>query len=139
VTVTCQGCGVPIPPSKTRPRKWCSEKCRKGQYASKCIDCGATVNANGSAGTQPPDRCIACTSKLTGEARRKYEQMDAIAEAYLAGVSYRDIAFRFGVQEDTVHVTLWRMRNWYGYDLPHRYRLDANGRRLPTNRDRVAA
>lgn len=28
---TCQGCGAPLPPTRGRPRKWCSDRCRSRQ------------------------------------------------------------------------------------------------------------
>src|ERR1044072_550897 len=59
--MTCQGCGSELPPNKApgRPRKWCSERCRKAQYAGTCDTCGGATN-----GTTPsrgvPTRCATC-------------------------------------------------------------------------------
>lgn len=57
----CQGCGADLPPKTWRgpDRKWCSEHCRKSQYGSTCIDCGApTDGSNGR--ERAPERCMEC-------------------------------------------------------------------------------
>lgn len=41
----CEGCGTELPASlRGRPRKWCSERCRKSQYDLACVDCGGRVD-----------------------------------------------------------------------------------------------
>ena len=45
----CPGCGESIEGSHWR-RKFCSEKCRKAQYAQPCIDCAKpTPHSTGAA------------------------------------------------------------------------------------------
>ncbi len=66
---TCAGCGSALAPKKPtpqgggRPRKWCSERCRKGQYAGECIDCGAPTNGYAGPG-QAAERCPSCRIKF---------------------------------------------------------------------------
>jgi hypothetical protein len=61
--VNCQGCGVEIPPSRGGPaRKWCSERCRKSQYAGECENCGAPTD--GSYGrAKAPKLCKGCAEE----------------------------------------------------------------------------
>jgi hypothetical protein len=73
MTVTiCQrdGCDKQLPPSKARPRKWCSDRCRKLARAPGCVDCGRLVNTDGRV-TNPNERCVACagarTARLHGQ------------------------------------------------------------------------
>lgn len=42
----CAGCDTQLPPTKRggRPRKWCSERCRKNSYDLVCVDCGGRVD-----------------------------------------------------------------------------------------------
>ena len=42
----CQGCGGELPPPKKfgKRRKWCSEACRKAQYAGVCEVCGGPTD-----------------------------------------------------------------------------------------------
>jgi hypothetical protein len=62
--MTCAGCGQPIQRSGPHDhrRKWCSERCRKAQYAGACTDCGGPTN-----GTTPsrglPTRCGPCAHR----------------------------------------------------------------------------
>lgn len=57
----CAGCGGPLPPQKAgRPRKWCSERCRKQtMYGGTCRFCGATTNGYDGPGTAS-DVCKVC-------------------------------------------------------------------------------
>lgn len=63
----CAICGRSLAPNKApgRPRKFCSERCRKAQYDLVCVDCGGRVS-----GTDPgrrPDpsqpRCPTCAAQ----------------------------------------------------------------------------
>lgn len=68
---TCEGCGGPLAPNIApgKPRKWCSDRCRKRQYAGECVDCGGVTNANGSAGIIAAPRCSPCSHRREHEAR----------------------------------------------------------------------
>ncbi len=64
----CNGCGAALAPSvgRGRPRKWCSERCRKRSYDLACVVCGGRVD-----GTTPgkiPDIekpvCIVCAPRF---------------------------------------------------------------------------
>lgn len=61
----CQGCGTPVEQKpRTKPRKWCSERCRKAQYGGACVDCGASTN--GSDGRKETPRCAHCNGVKQG-------------------------------------------------------------------------
>lgn len=56
----CAGCGATLQPNRApgRPRKWCSERCRRRTlYTGICKSCGAETY-DGSA--SPSDECAAC-------------------------------------------------------------------------------
>jgi hypothetical protein len=58
--MTCATCNGPLPaPRRGRPRKFCSERCRKAQYAGTCDTCGGPTD-----GTTPSrgvaTRCAEC-------------------------------------------------------------------------------
>lgn len=59
----CVGCGATLPPRRVaRPRKWCSDRCRKlTLYARPCLDCGKRINTDGSV-TNAAERCINCNA-----------------------------------------------------------------------------
>ena len=66
----CQGCGAGLPEPKKPgpPRKWCSERCRKSQYAGQCVDCGRLTNGYDGPG-KASERCVPCAqAKQTAEA-----------------------------------------------------------------------
>lgn len=60
----CAGCPTELPPNKApgRARKWCSERCRKGQYAGYCVDCGAATNGSDGRGHRASTRCQSCAT-----------------------------------------------------------------------------
>lgn len=61
MSATCHGCGTTLPPSKgPRAKKWCSERCRKAQYAGACIDCGGATDGSNGRGPNASVRCRAC-------------------------------------------------------------------------------
>jgi hypothetical protein len=66
----CKGCGIELVIAAPN-RKWCSEQCRKSQYAHPCQDCGAP-RTNGS----DPNvrRCLACAAKASGEQRKVWDR-----------------------------------------------------------------
>lgn len=88
MTGVCKGCGGPLPASRGgRPRKWCSDRCRKSQYAQPCVDCGGPTK-DGSGGRVAEPRCVPCGNKLSGEKR-------SMTDEYLIGC-LRDFAERYG-------------------------------------------
>lgn len=61
----CAGCGAELPASKKRgrPRKWCSELCRKNAtYGGQCIDCGVSTSYTGH-GVEASERCPSCAKQ----------------------------------------------------------------------------
>lgn len=61
----CRGCRSPLKPSKSRPRKWCSGRCRKRTlYGGECVQCGAPTDGGRGPG-KAPLRCRACCSVWT--------------------------------------------------------------------------
>lgn len=61
-TLQCHGCGAGIPRRVKGgvQRKWCSERCRKAQYAGVCVDCGAPTSGSNGRGPAAPQRCASC-------------------------------------------------------------------------------
>lgn len=117
---TCHGCGVPVtqPEGRGRPRKWCSEKCRKDTcYAGVCIDCGGPTNGLKSGRNRESVRCDHCF-KTKNLARR-----ERILAAWNQWEPAWMIAEREGISETNVltivnqqrragrHVILHRKRN----------------------------
>lgn len=83
VMSACQGCGRELVANElyAKPRKWCSEKCRKRHaYGGLCIDCGARTN--GAAGKPTATRCRACSLAHQAENARwtRTTVIDAIRE-----------------------------------------------------------
>ncbi len=66
----CAGCTAELPPNKAPgpPRKWCSERCRKSQYAGRCVDCGKATNGSDGRGRRAPTRCQDCSSAYLRDA-----------------------------------------------------------------------
>ncbi len=66
----CKGCGAELQPSRApgKPRKWCSERCRKAQYGQACIDCGARTVFGRERERVDEPRCHPCSN----EHRRKW-------------------------------------------------------------------
>lgn len=59
-TVYCATCGTAILNAKGR-RRFCSERCRKAQYAGTCTDCGNPTS--GSEGRRAEPRCPSCAMR----------------------------------------------------------------------------
>lgn len=89
VSGACQGCGVSLTVNRgpSRPRKWCSERCRKQTlYSGECVDCGAPTNGSNGAGAAGK-RCAACAARHNHEERhwtreRIIEALRAFADQY---------------------------------------------------------
>ena len=80
----CLGCGELIKQPRSGRRKWCSERCRKQQYAGRCRTCGAKTNgSNGSA--RAASECLGCRSaRLHAERRWTPEAVIAAIRAHAA-------------------------------------------------------
>lgn len=66
----CRACGAELAPRSVprgRPRKWCSERCRKSQYDRACVDCGARIGGTDPA--KPSLRCRSCQDRHQHDAR----------------------------------------------------------------------
>jgi hypothetical protein len=91
--MNCAGCGDPLPPQKRgRPRKWCSQRCRRDTlYSGACVDCGARTSGNNGR-AKAPERCLAC--------RHEFERANAIwnreASSTRSGSSRRRTVARRG-------------------------------------------
>lgn len=110
-------CAAPLAPSRgNRPRKWCSEACRRTQYAGTCVDCGGPTD--GSEGrARAPERCASCAHDFL------YAERNArIFRWWEEGVHTSLIAAREGMTETAVQslVNTHRLRN--GVPLPLRRR-----------------
>lgn len=130
---TCAGCGVEIPPSKGGPpRKWCSERCRKGQYAGTCEKCGKPTNGYDGPGSAS-SRCGDCY--LIDHT--KTERNEKLVALWEEGASSAEIGRQLGMTANAVDswVDMQRKR---GRELSRRYlprgekvtRFEYIGRRL---------
>lgn len=80
----CQGCGTALPPQtwQGRARIWCSDKCRKTQYAGECIDCGKKLNGSDGRGPNAAKRCVQCAGIATGAEREIWTRDQIIARMH---------------------------------------------------------
>jgi hypothetical protein len=127
----CKGCGVPLPPKTWQglDRVWCSERCRREQYAGTCIDCGARTNGHDGPG-KASTRCIPCANRhirARGDradmvrARAKRERIEAM---WNQGMLLREIASEMGYSMGYLAAEMNTMRR-AGYRVPHRYKRKA--------------
>lgn len=74
-------CSNELPPNNGpgRKRVWCSDRCRRKQYAGTCVDCGALTNGHNGPG-KASVRCVPCSNRVTGDERRIWTA-DAVALA----------------------------------------------------------
>lgn len=110
---TCQGCGAELLPSGgNRPRKWCSERCRRRTlYAGTCIDCGGpTDGSNGRA--RAPERCAGCIAHLNDERDAR------ILEAWERGATGEHIAATEGLTYPQVRGVIEHRRRRHGVAIP---------------------
>lgn len=120
----CEGCGGELP-TQHGNRKWCSEKCRRNQYAGTCQVCGvATTGCDGPG--LAPDICQGCW------ATRFSERTERIIAAWNRWEPAWLIAEREGISETNVlsivdqrrqagqHVILHRDRNRTNWEAVER-------------------
>lgn len=118
--VNCPNCGDPLPPQRGpgQQRKWCSDYCRKQQYATgNCIACGKRLPYHGRAAPSEGRRCADC------EQSRNVERNRQIVAAWNEGQPEWYIAEQQGLTPGQVrgcvqqvrkrgeHVELHRQRN----------------------------
>lgn len=96
----CHGCGAELPPAKSsgRPRKWCTDRCRKDHsYRRFCLDCGDRLNGSDGNGPNASIRCPRCNNRRIAEMRTIWTRETVIA-------AMQRWADRFGEPP--------RIRNW---------------------------
>lgn len=78
----CKGCGVALPPTigTGRPRKWCSDTCRKRQYDLACADCGVRINGTTPSRLKDVPRCADCSRTRYWAEHKRWTQ-DSIITA----------------------------------------------------------
>lgn len=124
--VECAGCHELFPVRKKMAlnrAKWCSERCRRAQYSTPCIDCGAPTS-NGR-GKNASKRCARCGLIYTGALahERAIEHRERVERLWKQGLTMREMAEAMGWKLSTAHVAISRLRA-QGVDLPHRYSPD---------------
>jgi hypothetical protein len=113
-----EGCTNELAPTKAlgRPRKWCSDRCRRTQYSRECLDCGAALNGSDSAGRHL--RCRRCAglkhALLAGRAEAVLE-MWRLRET--EGLLNKEIAERVGRSASTIATEFQRLRA-SGFSVP---------------------
>ena len=140
--MTCCGtCGTSLPPAKPgRQRKWCSERCRKEQYAKACSDCGTRID--GTSPGKSTGRCHPCASKAQDHSQRPdvvkaREIRERIVTMWADGDKISEMARKLQINPDSLGVTMVNMRR-YGYDLPYR-RTDEQRERMRLGREAAAS
>jgi endogenous inhibitor of DNA gyrase (YacG/DUF329 family) len=118
----CQICGAELPSqSRGKPRKFCSEKCRKQQYSTPCVDCGAPTSGNDGHGPRASKRCLPCGSAHSANlAKSRGRERRALVERlWREGKLAREIGAILGWNGGAAatHISMLRAR---GYDLPYR-------------------
>lgn len=120
VARTCPGCGADLTGEHGR-RKWCSEACRKSQYAGACRDCGqATYGGRGRAAAA--EQCDWCFRKRNDERNRR------LVEMWEGGATAKEIGEVLDMSESAVGTWIDRERG-RGIPLslhrrPNRWRWD---------------
>ena len=120
----CKGCGSPLPPASGhgRPRKWCSEACRRRTlYAGRCADCGAPTSGSEGRGPRAPQRCQACAgTHAAARSRERAAPRRALIERLWAeGKTVAEIGELMGWSATARRSKISRLRQ-LGYSLPHR-------------------
>lgn len=127
--VECAGCHELFPVRKKMAlnrAKWCSERCRRSQYSTPCVDCGAPTDGSNGHGKNASKRCARCnltyTSVLAHE--RSLEHRERVERLWKQGLTLCEMAEAMGwknVQVAQVQISILRSK---GVDLPHRYSPD---------------
>lgn len=125
----CAGCENEVPPkapgSPGRPRKWCSENCRKRAHENEivgaCKDCGRGMPRRWVYDER--QRCRECY--LASSERRMEARAQIIADMWQDGLLIREIADAMGWEMSHMQVEFDRIRRRYPDLLPYRYRLSA--------------
>lgn len=114
----CHGCGAKLPPLKAqgRPRKWCSERCRKASYGDPCVDCGASTVYGAERARVPEPRCASCRVALD-HARRVDLVLAMLRLRRAHDLTNLEIARHLSIPVLTVATELSRMRA-LGFDFP---------------------
>lgn len=113
----CAGCGSPLAPSGgNRPRKWCSERCRKGSYGDPCVGCGMRTVYGAEAARVPEPRCAPCRIRHDQD-RRVASVLAMVDLRQSAGLTNVEIGHRLGISVLTVRTELHRMRA-LGFGVP---------------------
>lgn len=104
----CATCGSAFQ-GKARA-KFCSGKCRKAQYATPCVDCGASTS--GSEGRRPDTRCSKCANAhLLRVKAEKYEaKSQHVITLYNAGMPLKTMAAETGLNDAGLHSLIIRLR-----------------------------
>lgn len=120
---TCKGCGVELPPKtwQGRDRMWCSERCRKSQYAGACVECGGPTDGTVPGrypGRGAPERCRTCTEL------RNLERNEEIIKLWEDGWVELDIADKLGLRAAQVRGTISHARIRQGIPVSLHRRRD---------------
>ena len=139
----CAGCGKQLPPPKPHAHrlKWCSDRCRKAQYAGACIDCGSpTHGGDGRNGKKVAVRCRACSTVRTAamSAERGRVTQSRVEELWAQGLTATRIAEILGwkMKNPGSHISMLRTER--GYNLPHRYSAEHRAHMAVGVKERMA-
>jgi hypothetical protein len=117
MTNTCAGCGtelVAVRP-KVKPRKWCSERCRKASYGDPCVDCGTRTNYGAESARVAEPRCVTCRRRCNSD--RRVGLVLSMLDLRRQGLMNTKISAQLGINVFTVATELKRLRS-LGFDVP---------------------
>lgn len=121
----CAGCGNDFEYEyRGKPRKWCSEKCRKDSYGAPCPRCGRRMTGANGRGPNAPSLCRQCV-EADGEANSARQRQhgagrrEIVLRMWPQGASLREIAAACNTTVPTISTQVQRLRS-YGHDLPYR-------------------
>lgn len=118
MTRACETCGGDIETRGTR-RRFCSERCRKAQYAGACEVCGAPTNGYNGPG-KASRRCLEHAEPGLVQRERWLPRKQLLADLWHRGLTIPEIAAEMETSHNVVRKLAERMRR-QGWDLPYAY------------------
>jgi hypothetical protein len=120
----CAGCDQPVPPPSPRggrPRKWCSDECRRRAWDREnvVLFCACGMRIDPPSVRQGTTQCRRCF--LAAEERRVRERAERFAAMWADGRSLNEIADEFGWTRGHLSMEFNRIRQRWPGLLPYRY------------------
>lgn len=128
MTGVCPTCGGPTPLGKSgKPRKWCSDECRRSFYSQPCPGCGRPMSGSDGNGPNAPKLCLTCNGERSGDMeKQRWATYSAtrdrrIIELMTENATNSEIGLALGYTAGSVGQFIVRLRR-KGVELPERSR-----------------